>query len=628
MYNVDGSFLIKDGPDKFNVANASISVAHTYGNVTSVIARYIENLLPKNFFRTVQVSSKVAYREFDYRRNSQRDFFKKRRPILAIKPRIVLNDDDRFLAGTYLTTTIFENENAMNWGELQPFFEDTDKQIYVKYRMNRMVMEFDIAIVQETLMEQLNIVTYLQNRVRQNLPFFIETALESHIDDSLIKILSEQSGVPIRDDEGSVKNFLDYVNSHSYYPVTYKLKNSTGRDAFFRYYNTNLDVTISEFEMDELTKTNQLNTHSMITFRCKCEFTGAGTYYLFTRDDIKIDSVDIDLGTDNPEDTIIPLLTVNNKRPGADLVPDDWDLYTTSLFKVEQKDFDNIDMKDLFTKTTRYNICYNIQQGVPGYTFIKFLIMKDNEYLREFIDFIVDYKNMVVTIADCNLDSTYRVYVYMDLNAMNNIVTNIMDFETKELPSFREPEFNGDDDLELKEFLDKAEESNYLLEYNIDDILKNMLDKYYKSSVLNQMRFEKFFRMTVADNKELLPFQTTSKYGVKLSEKSPLLYGNFNTNKLSTNMIRTLDNINIEKGNYDLTYTSMGKVSVVCIPIWYECSEIIRDGVDISKYFDIKPATVNTAMWGRVKYNVYISKKTFDMYKDISFKLIDTREEI
>lgn len=628
MYNVDGSFLINDGPDKFNVANASISVAHTYGNVTSVIARYIENLLPKNFFRTVQISSKVAYREFDYRRNSNRDFFKKRRPILAIKPRIILNDDDRFLSGTYLTTTIFENEDAMNWGELQPFFEDNEKQLYVKYRMNRMVMEFDIAIVQETLMEQLNIVTYLQNRVRQNLPFFIETALESHVDDSLIKILSEQSGIPIRDEEGSVKKFLDYVNSHSYYPVTYKLKNSTGKDAFFRYYNTNLDVTISDFEIDEVTRTNHLNTHSMITFRCRCEFTGAGAYYLFTRDDIKIDNVEIGLGTDNPQDTIIPLLTVENKRPGEEYVPNDWELYTTSLFKVEHKDFDNIDMKDLFTKTTRYNICYNIQQGVPGYTFIKFLIMKDNEYIKEFMDYIVDYKNMVVTIADCNLDSTYRVYVYMDLNAMNNIVSNLMDFETKELPSFREPEFNGDDDLELKEFLDKAEESNYLLKYDIDDVLKNMLDKYYKSSLLNQLRFEKFFRMTVVDNKEILPFKTTSKYGEKLSNKSPLLCGSCNTNKLSTNIIRKLDNCNIEKGNYDLLFTPMNKVSVVCIPEWYECVEIVRDAYDVSKYFDVKPATVNTAMWGRVKYNVYISKKSFDMYKDIHFKLIDTREEI
>ena len=628
MNNVDSSFLIKDGPDKFNVANASISVAHTYGNVTSVISRYIENLLPKNFFRTVQVSSKIAYREFDYRRNSRHDFFKKRKPILAIKPRIVLNDSDRFLSGTYLTTTIFENEDAMNWGELHPFFEDTDKQLYVKFRMNRMVIEFDIAIVQETLMQQLNIITYLQNKVRQNLPFFIQTALESHIDDSLIKILSQQSGIDIRDKDGSVKEFLDYLNKHSFYPVTYKLKNSTGREAFFRYYDTNLDVTISEFEMEDVSRTNQLNTQSMITFRCRCEFTGAGTYYLFTRDDIKIDGIEIGLGTDDTQDMIIPLLTVDNRRPGDGIIPDGWDLYTTSLFKVEHKDFDNVDMKDLFTKTTRYNICYNIQQGIPGYTFCKFLIMKDNEYLNEFIDFIVDYRNMVITIADCNLDSTYRVYVYIDLNAMNNIVSNILDFENKELPSFREPEFNGDDDLELKEFLDKAEESNYLLEYDIDNILKNMIDKYHKSSLLNQLRFEKFFRMTVIDNKELIPFKSTIKYGIKLSEKSPLLNGGYDTNKLSTNMIRKLTNLNIPKGNYDLVYIPINKFSVICIPDWYECDEVLCDGYDISKYFDIKKANINTAMWGKVKYNVYISKKMLDNCKEINFKLIDMREEI
>ena len=174
--------------------------------------------------------------------NQKKEFIKKKKPMLIIRPRIVLNDTERFLHGTYLTTRIFENENAQNFGELQPFFEDERKSVYLKYLLNRLTMELDVTMVVESQMEQINIAHYIQNTIRQNMSFMVPVALESNVSKEVLELLSKEVGIPMYDDRGSVKPFLDYLNENSIYPITYKMKNSTGNDEFFRYYPTNVDV--------------------------------------------------------------------------------------------------------------------------------------------------------------------------------------------------------------------------------------------------------------------------------------------------------------------------------------------------------------------------------------------------
>ena len=43
---------------------AQTSLAHTYGNVTCFITQYLKNLFPENYFKTVHISSTIAYKQF------------------------------------------------------------------------------------------------------------------------------------------------------------------------------------------------------------------------------------------------------------------------------------------------------------------------------------------------------------------------------------------------------------------------------------------------------------------------------------------------------------------------------------------------------------------------------------
>ena len=83
-----------------------------------------------------------------------------------------------------------------------------------------MGIEFEVTIICETIMEQINLMTYFNNRVRQDKIFDLSTALESQIPRKIIDLLSNDLGIPVYDENQSTKRFLDYMNSHSGYPVT------------------------------------------------------------------------------------------------------------------------------------------------------------------------------------------------------------------------------------------------------------------------------------------------------------------------------------------------------------------------------------------------------------------------
>jgi hypothetical protein len=268
--------------DNMNYAFASTSLAHTYGNITSFITEFIKNIFGKNYFKTVHMSSTIAYRQFNIFQNSNKEFIKKSKPMLIVRPRIELNDNEVFLDGTYLTTRISDNFTDTDFSNLQPFIQDDKKGIYMKYLLNRLKIYFDVSIIVETQMEQINKALFFKNRIRQEIPFYLQTALESLVPKELIQVLSDDASIPIYDTNNSIKTFMDYLNGNSYYPVTYKLKNSSGKDEFFRYYPVNIDTTISNLSIDDGSKRGFIFDSFAINFTVSAEFNAAGLYYYFT----------------------------------------------------------------------------------------------------------------------------------------------------------------------------------------------------------------------------------------------------------------------------------------------------------------------------------------------------------
>jgi len=242
------------GCDIMGYCIAQTSLAHTYGNVTAFILEYVKGLFPKNYFSTVTVSSKIAFKEFDILKNTNSNVFKKTKPMLIIKPRVEIESNDNFLSGTYLTARVDDNYRDVDFSNLQSFIYDKSRGAEMKFLLNRIRMVFDVVIITETQIEQLNQAFYFKNAVRQDIPFFLSTSLESYIPREMMELMGNDVGIPVYDENGSVKKFLDYINTNSIYPVSYKMKNSSGHDEFFRFYPANIDTTITNLSIDDGSK--------------------------------------------------------------------------------------------------------------------------------------------------------------------------------------------------------------------------------------------------------------------------------------------------------------------------------------------------------------------------------------
>lgn len=413
----------KVGVYNMGYAISQTSMAHTYGNVTCQIVDYIKNLFPNNYFKTVHISSTIAYREFNIFNNTNKEFLKKNKPMLIVRPRFELDDSNVFLYDTFLTTRMTDNYMDRGFTNLQPFIEDRERGNCMKFLLNRLKMVFDVTIVVETLVEQLNMVHYFKNRVRQNAPFFINTALESYIPRELMIVMSKDIDIPI----DNISSFLEYVNGVSIYPITYKLKNSSGNDEFFRHYPVNIYTSINNLSIDDGSKRGQVYDTYTISFSVSTEFNATGLYYYFASKPNLIDECTFNI-MDADQSKIIPLFTITDldmRRPA-----DGWNVYTAPIYKVLEKP-DIIEFESLINNSLKFALEYHKKHNIPSSVFLKYRVTQDNRDLQEGKDYKIDFDEFKLTTYVYNTNSTFRLIIYINTLYINELIQNIFDFNAE-----------------------------------------------------------------------------------------------------------------------------------------------------------------------------------------------------
>jgi len=258
---------------------SSASMAHTYGNVTTLVNQWLTRLFPKKYFKTNYVNSTIAYKDFAQYTSKRSEFLKKNKPMLVMRPRIETDTlDDLPINQTYLANRIYDMANDdIDTGNLQQFFYDEENHRQIQFLMTALRINFDVTLIVDTLMEQLNLYHYFKQRVRQEWTSVMIADLESFISRDIMYLLAVDAGYEdVFTDGKRMGDFLSYVNSHSIYPVTVKYKNSSGRHEFFRFHPCHLNVTIQNLAIDEGNKKGQIYDSYNITFSVRCDFITAG----------------------------------------------------------------------------------------------------------------------------------------------------------------------------------------------------------------------------------------------------------------------------------------------------------------------------------------------------------------
>lgn len=391
------------------------SASHTYGNAIAFIENWLIKLFPKDLFKTIHVNSRIAHRQI---RNTPHEYNKKMKPIFAISPRVDL-DDSRFLEGTLLTERRSQMYSNYGLTNLMPFFMDEKQKFVIKYQLNRSVMYVDVILVFSTKMQQINYVEYLKNATTFKHPMNIRTCLESHLAPELINAISETVGISVIDQDGTTYTFMKYLNSHSQFPITYKLQGGTGNREFYRYYPVTIDTLLDSLSIDDGEKSGHINDNFKITFSVRMEFYTTGFYYLFSNSIKPIIQSDI-----SDSNIIVPTYTDVILNEDLEL-ENGWELFTHVSFQLESRD-DTIKFDEIVNVSIKEAIKYHLKNGLPMRELLDIKIRKQGNLLFERKEYTIDYENLVIKFNDKNYNFyTYTLYLSINVLYLNNLIREI-----------------------------------------------------------------------------------------------------------------------------------------------------------------------------------------------------------
>lgn len=415
-------------------AMGSASMAHTYGNVTTFMNQWLLDLFPKNYFKTNFINSTIAYRNFTQYTNKRKEFLKKDAPMLIMKPRIETDViDDIPINQTYLANRIYDiASDDIETGNLQNFFYDKENHRQIQFLMNGLRINFDVSLIVDTLMEQVNLFYYFKNRVRQEWTSVVIADLESFISRDIMYLLALDAGYEdVFIDGKRMGEFLSYVNSHSMYPVTVKYKNSSGRHEFFRFHPVHLNITIQGLSMDEGNKRGQITDNFMINFSVRCDFVTAGLYnYVSDNEEI------FDNFTPTNEITnvtnIIPIITPQKIYSNSTL-PAGWNMYIAPAFDLS--DYDGkppyiLDMNQLMNTSLNEAIKYHRENGIPLSTFMKIEVQKNGRTMdMSRGEYRINWDELQLEIFNCNTYKEYRLLLSVHTKYLNELLDDIIHYK-------------------------------------------------------------------------------------------------------------------------------------------------------------------------------------------------------
>ena len=399
-------------------AVCNTSASHTYGNVLGVIEKFLIDQFPPDMFKTVTASTTLASRQLTGVPNQLR---KKELPMMVLTPRIVFGqEDNRFLANTLINSRVTNTHSLWGDGSLLELGKDPRKSLYIHGHYNRALMYVDVVLSFHTLNEQINVASYIHNMFPVGHNQYIESPLELYIPDDFCKLISSVAGIPI-DNNGSVHDFLTYMNMIWNDPITYKLKGGSNNDEFFMYYVTPIDTVINDVQADTGIKDGQVKRQYTVSFSIRCEFNTIG-YFTLNAPNIK-EPVYM---ADTSDPAITTLFTDNIDLDDFEL-PQGWMVMSWPIFKLGINE-SSIQIDSVLNESLLAVIDHHTRLGIPVERFLKIQFRENGSILNN-EKYYIDWSTRTLHLAQPNYRRTYRLIITVSPVYVNDMVKSIFNLE-------------------------------------------------------------------------------------------------------------------------------------------------------------------------------------------------------
>ena len=404
----------------------SSSASTTYGNIMVFVKERILQLLPIINFKDINLSSEIAYVNTRRRlgRNSLREISKLETPNMTIIPRIQPPSGDMYLYDVPLTKNYNNIEYGVAKNTLFWILRNKDDGYFFTYKLNRDRISFDVEITVDTLIQQTDIWKYMLNWFTWERPYAVPTCLEAMIPRHMIKAMGKLSNIDIDNpNSNQIPVILQMLNRYSRYPITYKMRNGTGLDEFYMYYQTYVMLSFEELQTDEVNRKNFADNFYQIKFQCIADFNIPGLFAIIgEKEPPKIIKEDLRVIEPNGCHELVPLFTVNNFYNRYPTIRNGFVYHTTARFKLEEtrKLSEKVPIQLLFD-SWRLDIIHEYDNNkVPMCTLINLIILRDGKELEEGTDFIAHWNSMEIEVFNPDHESTYQLIIYVN----NNLFTN------------------------------------------------------------------------------------------------------------------------------------------------------------------------------------------------------------
>ena len=393
------------------------SASHTYGNVLSVVQKVLLDKFPKGLFKTVLASTSIPSRQVTHLPSQLR---KKEMPIMVLIPRIIFGQDDRFLGNTLYNSRVNDLQSTWGEGNLMQLAVDKRDNTYVHGHYNRGLMFVDVVLSFNTFSEQTNWMSYIWNTLPVGHTKAIQSPLELYLPDRLCSLLAHLKGIDI-EKQGSVADFLTYMNTIFDFPITYKLKGGSNTNEFFMYYLSDIDMTISDVQAGPGVKDGQIKRNFDITFTVRCEFNTVG-YFMLNSPRVEYE----ESLPDEDDLSITPIFTDEIDIDDFSL-PVGWVILSWPIFKLELGE-SSISLEPVLNDSLNTVIDFHVNNNIPMERFIQIQFRENGQILTNEM-YYIDWVTKELHVLKPDYHRTYRLIITVSPDYINNLIKDIYNLE-------------------------------------------------------------------------------------------------------------------------------------------------------------------------------------------------------
>lgn len=425
------SFVDREGNYKITKLNSNLAVpsyTHGYSLAIEYMRHWVLSKFPENFFNTVHINGKHVLDDWKYFNKTN---IIRVPPLLAIMPSVDYDYDreglDSYLADKeiYLRRSNYQNS----------FFRDYDNNLFIGVDFQALRMNFAFKIRVRTRAQQLDLLKNMQMDFRIGATQSNYVSIDYLIPKEILIDIAKKTGFAVDEENMIVKDvmpFLSYLNSHSTYPILFKMRAINQKPEFFlRMRNVHAHIScLDKLSPDDGERDGHLDTNFHIEFQAILTIPVPMFYIYFSADRLVYDiSMTKEKGYGMYSFCEWELPAIDDKG---------WhQIAMTSYMCDKGEKF--IDMSQTFSNNQNLDVVmkHSISNYISPDGYVNVMVVRGTDVAR-LVRSKMDYTTMRLNLLDDVDEEAVTIVIYADLEYINDTLTTLRNYNSNRIDSEKE----------------------------------------------------------------------------------------------------------------------------------------------------------------------------------------------